>query len=223
MGLKFIIESLDVFLERRKTRVHVGRLTSAGGQLIFTYDEEYLRMKNAFPLGPEFPLTKRQFKADTLFPSLEDRIPSQKNPAYPEYCYAMGIDPGERNPIVLLSTIGSKGPSSFVFVPVYRRSFSVEDVIAFRRSLGLTTREFAQIFEISQPALNALERKRSSGKDLLKRLEIIVHFPEVALYLLLLNGGTLQDRKKQHALSYLIELARSDEESDLVRFIKRGV
>ena len=110
MGIKLKLKSLDIFLERRKTRRRVGSLKREAGGFTFTYDEEYLRAKNAIPLGPEFPLTKRQLKSSSLFASLEDRIPSRQNPAYPEYCYAMGIDPKESNPLVLLSTIGKKGP-----------------------------------------------------------------------------------------------------------------
>lgn len=209
MAITFKIKAVDIFLERRKTRMLVGHLTKEHKQFVFTYDEHYLRARNILPLGPEFPLTKRQFKAETLFPSLQDRIPSKQNPAYPEYCYAMGIDPEEQDRLILLSTIGNKGPSSFVFVPVFERVFTVDDVIEFRKSLGMTTREFAQVFEISQASLNALERKRSSGKDLLKRLEVIVRFPEVARYLLMLNGGVLQQAKWNHAKEFLTKAANA--------------
>lgn len=220
MAVNFIIDSLDIFLERRKTRMRVGNLKQENGQFIFTYDDDYLVEANVIPLGPEFPLTKKQFISPILFASLEDRIPSRQNPAYKEYCYAMGIDPTEDNPIILLSTIGSKGPSSFVFVPVFRRSFNVQEVIEFRKVLALTTREFAQIFEISQGALNALERERSSGKDLLKRLEIIVRFPVVALYFLFINGGILQDEKRERAKKELIKLGELTKNSDLNCFLR---
>ncbi len=203
MQKDFIIDSVDIFLEKRKARRRVGNLKYENGKFIFSYDDAYLQEKNIIPLGPEFPLTQRQFTSAKLFESLSDRIPSKRNPAYSEYCYAMGIEPTESNPLVLLSTIGSKGPSSFVFTPVFKRLFDSQDVINFRKKLSLTTREFAQIFEISQPALNALERKRSSGKDLLKRLEIIAKFPDVALYFLLINGGILQSQKMKHAKEQL--------------------
>ncbi|HUD01704.1 MAG TPA: HipA N-terminal domain-containing protein [Rhabdochlamydiaceae bacterium] len=170
---------------------------------IFTYDDHYLRSQNIIPLGPEFPLTKKEFKSKSLFPSLEDRIPSKLNPAYPEYCQLLGVDPKENNLLILLSTIGKRGPSSFVFAPFYDRSFTVQEVIDFRNSLGFTTREFAEIFEIPQASLNALECKRSSGKDLLKRLEIIIRFPAVALYFLLINGGVLPYEKHRKAEEFL--------------------
>jgi hypothetical protein len=53
--------------------------------------------------------------------------------------------------------------------------------------------------------LNALECQRSSGKDLLKRLEIIVRFPDVALFFLLMNGGILPSEKHQKAEEFLMQ------------------
>lgn len=188
-----------IFLERRTTRMYVGCLIKEKDQFVFTYDDLYFRARKIISLGPEFPMTRKVFTSKNLFPSLKDRIPSKENPAYSEYCSYVGISPDEDNPFVLLSTIGQKGPSSFVFMPLYEREFQVQDVIEFRKLLGFTTRDFAEIFEIPQASLNALERRRNSGKDLLKRLELIVRFPDVALYLLLVNGGVLPDEKYLYA------------------------
>lgn len=202
-NLKII--GVDVFLEKRKTRQHVGILKRENTKLVFRYDESYFRAKNIIPLGPEFPLTQREFSSENLFPSLEDRIPSLQNPAYPEYCLALGIDPKERDPIILLSTIGRKGPSSFIFYPIFERKVTTEDVIKFRKSLGLTTREFSAIFEFSQSSLNALERNRILGSEILKRLEIILNFHNVALDFLLINGGHLTYEKWVKATNKLKE------------------
>src|SRR5215211_3928589 len=105
---KLKIIGVDVFLEKRITRLHVGVLEKTQGKIVFTYDDHYFVSRNVIPLGPEFPMTKKQFVSDTLFPSLEDRIPSQQNPAYSEYCQLVGIDSKEKDPFVLLSTIGKK-------------------------------------------------------------------------------------------------------------------
>lgn len=200
---KLKIVGVDVFLEKRKTRLHVGILEKTGKKIVFTYDEHYFASKNVIPLGPEFPMTKKQFTSNELFPSLQDRIPSQLNPAYSDYCKSMGIDRNEKDPFVLLSTIGKKGPSSFIFSPRFERNIQAQDVIKFRSALGLTTREFAKVFELSQTSLNAFERGRVSGKDILKRLEIILNFPEVALNLLKLNSGYLAYEKWAAATDYL--------------------
>ncbi len=175
--------------------MHVGILQRVREKFVFTYDKHYFKAKNVIPLGPEFPLTQDEFSSERLFPSLVDRIPSTRNPAYSEYCLAMGVDPKEPDPIILLSTIGRKGPSSFIFYPIYERKITARDVVEFRESLGFTTREFADVFEFSQSGLNAFERGRSLGPEILKRLEIIINFPAVALDFLIINGGCLTYEK----------------------------
>lgn len=203
---KLKITGVNIFLEKRKTRLHVGILKRAEGKLVFTYDEHYFKAKNVIPLGPEFPLTQKKFLSEKLFPSLEDRIPSPRNPAYPEYCLAMGIDPNESDPLILLSHIGRKGPSSFIFYPLFERKITAENLIQFRELLGLTTREFAAVFEFSQTSLNSFERNRILGNEIIKRLEIILNFPAVALDFLLINGGSLVHEKWSKATNILLEL-----------------
>src|SRR5271167_4380336 len=97
MELKLALIGVDIFLERRKTRLYVGQLRKETDYYIFNYDDQYLHSQNIIPLGPEFPLTKKEFKSKKLFPSFEDRIPSKLNPAYPEYCHLLGVDPKESN------------------------------------------------------------------------------------------------------------------------------
>jgi len=70
----------------------------------------------------------------------------------------------------------------------------------------LTTREFSSVFEFSQSSLNALERNRTSGKDNLKRIEILLNFPAVALDLLLMNRGFVAYDKWIKAVEKLKEL-----------------
>jgi HipA-like protein len=199
---------VDIFLEKRRTRQQVGTLTRENDQFVFTYVDSYFRSKQAFPLGPEFPLTQQQFTSDKLFPSFLDRIPSRVNPAYADYCYAMGISVDEEDPLVLLSTIGRRGPSSFMFHPIYESSVSAETLTQFRNALELTSREFAAVFEFSQTSLNALEKGRISGSEVSKRLEIILSHPDVALELLRRNSGHLTHEKwvkASHVLKALIQ------------------
>lgn len=200
---------VHVFLEKRKTRREVGILKREGGKFIFTYGEQYFRADNVIPLGPEFPLTQEEFTSEKLFPSLQDRIPLIQNPAYPDYCFAMGIEPTEQDPLVLLSTIGRRGPSSFIFFPILERKVTAENVIQFRKALGLTTREFAAVFELSQSSLNALERNRIVGNEIIKRLEILLKHPKVALELLRLNGGYLIEQRWGYAIRQLVERCKA--------------
>ena len=85
-------------------------------------------------------------------------------------------------------------------------------MINFIKLLGLTTREFAIIFEFSQASLNTLEKNRTSGKDILKRLEILLNFPAVALDFLLLNGGYLIYDKWAYAVDQVTKLAKNKPE-----------
>lgn len=197
---KLKIIGVDIFLEKRLTRLYAGLLNRIEGEYVFTYDDVYFYAKYVIPVGPELPLTQKQFKSKTLFPSFQDRIPSKRNPAYPEYCLAMGIDSKENDPLVLLSSIGRRGPSSFIYFPHYERNVTSEDVKKFRQSLGLTTREFAAVFEFSQATINALERGRIGGSEILKRMEILLNYPEVAVDLLKINGGALIHSKWVKAL-----------------------
>ena len=203
--------SIAIFLEKRKTRQYVGKLLYSKKDRVFEliYDKDYLYAKNAIPLGPELPLTRAIHRSARLFPSFQDRIPSQENPAYPDYCKATGISPDENDPIILLGTIGKKGPSSFIFEPFYETQFSKEDLRAFRENLGLTIREFALCFDLSPAALIRIETGQSSGRELLKRIEIYKKFPEVALFEIQRHGGAISSSKKNGVLRYLEELRTS--------------
>ena len=198
-------QSIAIFIEKRKTRQFVGYLTFLKEEHVFefTYDEDYLYEKKIIPLGPEFPLTQRSFRSKKLFPSLQDRIPSRENPAYPDYCQSMGISVNESNPIVLLGTIGKKGPSSFIFEPIYETTFTSENLRKFRQELGLTTREFSLCFNLPRLALLHIENGQSPGKELLKRIEIYQRFPEVALFEIQRHGGRINHQKKRNAIKAL--------------------
>lgn len=63
--------------------------------------------------------------------------------------------------------------------------------------------QISTIFEISQASLNAFERNRILGSEILKRLEIILNFPNVAQDLLVMNGGHLIYEKWLKAINYL--------------------
>ena len=174
--------AVDVYLEKYRSREYVGRLTHQNNQFIFYYDDAYLYSGRAITLGPDLPCTQKKHRSKRLFVSFEDRIPSRQNPAYKEYCEMTGISPKEKDPLILLSTIGQKGPSSFVFVPVYDNSFTKEDLKMFRKSLNLSIRDFAKLFDFAPATIHRIEQGKSSGKDALKRVELYSLFPQVTLY-----------------------------------------
>lgn len=177
---------LEVYLEGRKRRLFVGTLTydKDRDQYNFAYDPKYVNSPKAIPLGPDLSLFKKSHWSEkgNLFPSFTDRIPSRSNPAYAEYCRSQGISANEENPIILLGTIGRRGPSSFVFEPVYANDFSAADISRFRRLTGISRHEMAMVFDLNEPTLQRVETGKSTDLNTLKRIQIYLEFPEVALW-----------------------------------------
>jgi HipA-like protein len=193
------VSSVLVYLERRKSRKFVGELTYNFKKhvYVFTYDKAYLRA-NLIPLGPELPLDPRKFTSPTLFEPFIDRLPSRENPAYQEYCAAENIDVNEQDSFVLLTTIGKRGPSSFIFERKKQALMEARELKVFRQELGLTTREFAIAFAIGTKTLISIEKGRSAGRDVMKRLELYIRFPEVALFEFRRNCAAIhRDKRKQ--------------------------
>jgi len=190
------ITAVDIYLEKRKTREYVGRLSRSNSNFIFIYADSYIYKDKAIALGPDLPLSSKKFTSKKLFPSFEDRIPSKRNPAYSEYCKMVGIDLDENDPLILVATLGQKGPSSFVFAPVLHHSITSDDLIKYRKHLQLTVREFSELFDVATSTLHRIEKNKTSGKDVLKRLEIYLNFPEVALYEIMKNGDKINETKR---------------------------
>ncbi|SCC90874.1 Uncharacterized protein SCG7109_AZ_00100 [Chlamydiales bacterium SCGC AG-110-M15] len=198
------VKGVIVYLERRKTRTYVGVLYEENKEFVFEYDKKYLYANNVIPVGLELPLTQSTFRSKHIFPSFQDRLPSRENPAYKEYCEAEGISVDEVDPFVLLATIGKKGPSSFVFEPLFQfRTFNGQNIRTYREWLGLTTREFADCFEISRSTLLRIENEKETGAEALKRLEIFVKYPHVAFDQVKNRGGKMINKKRRSVESKL--------------------
>lgn len=194
---------LEVYLERRASKTYVGKLFQREREYVFEYDKAYAYAENSIPVGPDLPITKRTHKSDKLFASFVDRIPSKRNPAYVEYCQKLGISPEEEDAIILLSTIGKRGPSSFVFELLNPKRYTASNYIQFRNDIQLTIRDFAKVFDISISTLQKLEKNSSQVKEPLKRIEIYDLFPEVALFELNKNGKLIHTSKKDNVEKYL--------------------
>ena len=200
------VPSVLVYLERRKSRKFVGELTYNFKKdiYVFTYDKAYLRA-NLIPLGPELPLDLRKFTSPALFEPFIDRLPLRENPAYQEYCAAENIDVNEQDPFVLLTTIGKRGPSSFIFERKKQALMEAQELKVFRQELGFTTREFAIAFAIGTKTLISIEKGRSVGRDVMKRLELYIRFPEVALYEFRKNCAAIHRDKRTQVERFLSE------------------
>jgi len=197
------IIAVDVYLESRKSRRLVGKLTREKGIFTFTYDDQYLKAVNAIPLGPEMPLTRKIYQSKDLFVAFVDRLPSKENPAYEEYCRATGISADEDDPFVLLTPIGQRGPSWLIFTPRYSDDFFAEELKNFREFLDMSVREFASCFEFSPAAITRVELEQSSGAEVLKRVEIYAKYPQVAIDQILRRGNILHRDKRKTILERL--------------------
>jgi HipA-like protein len=198
------VTGIKVFLEQRSKRLFVGTLERKKEAYLFSYDEKYLSYKKAIPLGQEFPLTRQYFESQKMFSSFQERIPSKENPAYPVYCQEFGISPEEENPLVLLATIGRRGPSSFVFEPMWGDTFSGKDLKRFREKFGLSTRDFGLSFGIPQATIVRIENGKASGTEILKFLEILYYSPEAASYYIEKYGSALHSRIRSRLLFMLL-------------------
>lgn len=184
---------LKIFHESRKRRILVGELIydKENDRYELIYNKNYAHSKNAIPISPDLNLFKLRHQSDKgkLFSSFIDRIPDKSNPAYNDYCKAQGISPAEKNPIILLGSIGKRGPSSFIFEPVYYSEFDTSDIISLREQLQITQHDLAKAFDISQTTLQRIEAGVSSDLNTLKYMQILLKFPEVALWQLKQTGN----------------------------------
>lgn len=66
---------------------------------------------------------------------------------------------------------------SFIFEPLYDNTFTPEDLLAFRKYLGISVREFVDCFEFSQAAITRVKVKHASG-----RIHFFIFFKSPAAY-----------------------------------------
>lgn len=207
------IIAVDVFLERFQTRTYVGILKKEKNKFVFSYDTNYLGMKNILSLGLEFPLTQQHFYSHNLFPSFLDRLPDPNNPAYMEYCIQVGIAVTTTDPIVLLASF-KRGPSSFVFEPVYKE-YSFKDIEKLRNELGLSLLDFGNLFDISLSSLQKIKSGQTSGKEILRLMELYLREPEELDHQIQRKIKYLHPDKTKKILTFLDEkLFRKREERE---------
>lgn len=198
-------ETLKIYHESRKRRIFVGELTynRLENRYELIYDKNYANSKNAIPISPDLDLFKLHHHSETgkLFPAFLDRIPDKSNPAYKDYCKAQGISPDESNPIILLGAIGKRGPSSFIFESIYYSKITLFHVVQLREQLGISQNDLANAFDVSKTTLQRLEAGISRDFNTLKLFQIMLSFPEVALWQLKLSG----DKVHKDVLNKLIK------------------
>jgi HipA-like protein len=188
-----IVNKINIFSQTKSKRSFVGTLWKDKKGYHFQYSFDYTRQKTAIPLGPEFDLWKEKFTSKKMFASLLDRIPSNRNPAYIDYCQQWGIDPNEKDPLVLLSSIGRRGPSTFIFEKAIEINYLPQLVKEFRIKLGLTQSEFELLFRLSHATLIRLEQGKSTNETILTYIQMVEETPSALLWLLKTRGQYLHD------------------------------
>ena len=201
---------LAIFHEGRKRRVFVGTLSydETTQQYVLCYDPSYTQLSNAIPLGPDLSLFQKQHRANKLFASFVDRLPVKDNPAYVDYCKAEGTSPEETNPIILLQTIGKRGPSSFIFEPIYHHMFNKELLLSMRASLQISQHDVAEALDMNKQTIQRIESGKSHDHNTLKRLELFFEFPDTALWQLKLTGCRVHSHVLAKLVNYFDKLKR---------------
>ncbi len=184
---------LEIYAETRKQRMFVGTLefNKKQNRYILTYDKKYVVWKNAIPLGPELKLGRKPIYSDSkkLFPSLLDRVPSKNNPAYEEYCVSQGISPKERNKIILLGTIGTRGPSTFIFelVPDIDQLVRVE-IAKIRKTTGVSISELAKALDLNYATFFKTISGKITDNNAQTILKILMGEPKALQFQIHLNS-----------------------------------
>lgn len=199
---------LQIFHEGRKRRIFVGELKYIEEKDCYqlSYDKNYVKLKNAIPVSPELSLFKIKHisKKGELFPVFMDRIPLKTNPAYADYCFAQNISVNEKNPIILLGSIGKKGPSSFIFESVYEDDFTGIDLIKIRESLDISQHDLAQAFGLSEITLKKIESGKSKDPNTLRLIQIFFTFPESGLWQLRKTGMRVHSSVLSKLIKYFL-------------------
>ena len=198
---------IEVYNEGRKRRMLVGHLIFSPEieRYFFTYEMNFLHSKLAIPVGPELPITREEHKSKKgkLFPSFLDRIPDKENPAYADYCRSQGISPDEDNLIILLGTIGRRGPSTFIYEPIFIKEESTkEQLIAFRKKVGLSQWDFSQAFTIPELSISNIESGKSKDKNIIRLIDIYLNYPAVSLERLKVTGKLIHRNALNRLVSY---------------------
>lgn len=72
---------------------------------------------------------------------------------------------------------------------MYSNEFDPHDIVRLREKLHITQYDLAEAFDISNATLQRIEAGKSHDMNTLKRIQILLNFPDVALWQLLQTGS----------------------------------
>lgn len=189
-------KKINIWSQLKSKRVFVGTLLQKEGSYFFEYDQRYRLLRNAIPLGPELPLLKKCFSSKTMFSIFMDRIPSKENPSYADYCRQWGLSPNEKDVFVLLTTIGRRGPSTFVFEPGVEERYGIDEIKKFREKLTLNQRDFSSLFGLNQATFARLETGKTENALILDYIKLCEQVPQALKWLVEKRGQYIHDEKR---------------------------
>jgi HipA-like protein len=206
--------TLEVFLQQKKRMQLVGRLSRiANEKYQFIYDDKYMLHANSIAIGPGLPLSKKRHLSDSLFPDFLDRIPSSKNPAYAEYCQAVGISPNENDPMILLARLGKQGPTKFIIESaiIENKDRVLSNLLDFIQKTKLTHHECVALFDVPLATFSRLLNGRSTDKTLLRLIDL--HLSDYKNLTQLFDFTRIRiSEKKQNQIQQFLEQLRAREQ-----------
>lgn len=200
---------IDVYSESGKRRIYVGRLFRVKSGFEFQYSPEWLENEKTFQLGEDMPLGSEILKFTRFPKSLSDRIPPRSSTNYNRYCEESGISTSENDEMILLGTIGHKGPSSFVFElsdELDRNKVVLEKLQSFRPQFAL--RDLASLFGVSHASIQRVLRGDTSGA-VYSLIEITLLHKQAFLFAVN-NAKALTDEMRNDLLIWSTNYLQSD-------------
>ena len=85
-------------------------------------------------------------------------------------------------------------------------NFGPHELKSWREELGLSSRDFADAFGLSQANLVRVENGKASGRDVLNKIQVFYVFPETAIFYVRKYASNLHSYKKCQLLNYLHRL-----------------
>lgn len=204
---------LNAYLEHRAKRDFVGFLLRTPNSYVFQYNSDYLNGEGAIALGPNIPLTSEPITSSRIFSELEDRIPSRRNPAYPEYCKEVGISPEEADEIILLSTLGRRGASKFIFEPGYdlQAGEVKNELLILMQNSKLSQRDMAAILEIPLFSFQRIIGGKTKDGSLTRLIALYLSNIENFSNLIETNGQQITDERRMALMKAFLERCSNEE------------
>lgn len=91
-------------------------------------------------------------------------------------------------------TIGSRGPSSFIFEPIQKNDFNVsKELKNFREKTEISLSDAALLFDFNYVTLQKMEVGKLKNRTLMRMMEIFLKYPDCLYDQLIKNKGFIHE------------------------------